>query len=66
MIAGLHGRVELVDDRGDERRLVLDQAIAAVLDKGLRTGDIASPGTTTIGTAQMGEAIVAEMERLSA
>jgi len=44
---------------------LIDQAIAAALDKGLRTGDIASPGTTVVGTAQMGEAIVAEMEKLA-
>ena len=37
---------------------LIDQAIAAALDKGLRTGDIASPGSTVVGTAQMGEAIV--------
>src|SRR6187402_3358010 len=29
---------------------LIDQAIAATLAKGLRTGDIASPGTTTVGT----------------
>jgi len=44
---------------------LIDQAIAAALAKGLRTGDIASPGTTTVGTTQMGEAIVAEMETLA-
>jgi 3-isopropylmalate dehydrogenase len=44
---------------------MIDAAIAAALDKGLRTGDIASPGTTTIGTAAMGDAIIAEMKRLA-
>jgi 3-isopropylmalate dehydrogenase len=45
---------------------LIDQAIAAALAKGLRTGDIASPGSTVVGTTQMGEAIVAEMEKLAA
>jgi 3-isopropylmalate dehydrogenase len=44
---------------------LIDQAIAAALDKGLRTGDIASPDSTVVGTTQMGEAIVAEMEKLA-
>src|SRR4029453_10691621 len=43
---------------------LIDQAIAAALAKGLRTGDIASPGSTVVGTTQMGEAIMGEMERL--
>ncbi len=36
----------------------LDAAIAAVLDRGLRTRDILSEGMTEIGTAAMGDAIV--------
>jgi 3-isopropylmalate dehydrogenase len=44
---------------------LIDQAIAAALDKGLRTGDIASPGSTVVGTTQMGEAILKEMEALA-
>jgi hypothetical protein len=31
----------------------------------LRTADIASPGTTVVGTAEMGDAIMAEMETLA-
>ncbi len=42
----------------------IDQAIAAVLAKGLRTGDIRSEGTTLVSTTQMGEAIVAELAAL--
>jgi 3-isopropylmalate dehydrogenase len=42
---------------------MIGAAIAAALAKGLRTADIASPGMTTVGTAQMGDAIIAEMER---
>jgi 3-isopropylmalate dehydrogenase len=45
---------------------LIDKAIAATLDKGLRTADIKSDGMTVIGTTQMGEAIVGEVERLSA
>jgi 3-isopropylmalate dehydrogenase len=44
----------------------IDQAIAATLARGLRTADIRSEGTTVVGTSQMGEAIIAEMERLAA
>src|ERR1043165_7165540 len=44
---------------------MIERAIAAALDKGLRTADIAAPGTQTIGTAAMGDAIIAEMERLA-
>ena len=43
----------------------IDQAIAAALAKGLRTADLKSEGTTVVGTAEMGEAIVGEMERLA-
>ncbi|MFN3499438.1 3-isopropylmalate dehydrogenase [Pannonibacter phragmitetus] len=45
---------------------MLDKAIANALDKGLRTRDIASEGTTVIGTSAMGDAIVAELNALSA
>src|ERR1700674_2011471 len=45
---------------------LVDQAIAAALAKGLRTPDIRSEGTTLVGTAQMGEAIAAELARLAA
>jgi len=41
----------------------IEAAIAAALDKGLRTADIAPPGMKAIGTAQMGDAVIAELER---
>src|SRR5499426_4138218 len=44
----------------------IEQAIAAALAKGLRTADINSEGTTVVGTAEMGDAILAELERLAA
>jgi 3-isopropylmalate dehydrogenase len=50
-------------DMGREADL-LDQAIAGVLAKGLRTGDIKSEGTTVVGTGEMGEAVVKEFDRL--
>jgi len=45
---------------------LLEKAIAAVLDKGLRTADIFSEGKTKVGTREMGEAILAEMDGLLA
>ena len=47
-------------DRGKEADLI-DRAIAAALAKGLRTADIKSEGCTLVTTAQMGDAIIAEM-----
>src|SRR5262249_10457007 len=44
---------------------LLDQAIANVLARGLRTADIKSEGSKVVTTTEMGEAIVTEMKRLS-
>jgi 3-isopropylmalate dehydrogenase len=44
---------------------LIDQAVAAVLAKGLRTADIKSDGAKMVSTQQMGEAIVAEMDQLA-
>jgi 3-isopropylmalate dehydrogenase len=44
----------------------LEAAIAGALGKGLRTADIKSEGCTIVSTAEMGEAIVGELEKLSA
>ena len=44
---------------------LLDAAIANVLAKGLRTQDIMQDGMTKVSTAQMGEAIVGELDRLA-
>ena len=43
----------------------LDLAIANVLGAGLRTRDIAGPGANAVSTSEMGDAIIAEMQRLS-
>jgi len=44
----------------------LDAAIANVLAKGIRTGDIKSEGSTVVSTSQMGEAILKEVQALHA
>ena len=44
---------------------MIEQAIAGALAKGLRTADIAGKGAKTIGTSEMGEAIVAELDSLA-
>jgi len=45
---------------------MVEAAIAAALDKGLRTADIAPNGAKSIGTAEMGQAIIGEMDMLAA
>jgi 3-isopropylmalate dehydrogenase len=40
----------------------IEQAIAAALDKGLRTADIAAAGAKTVSTEAMGSAILEELE----
>jgi 3-isopropylmalate dehydrogenase len=43
---------------------LIDRAIAAALERGLRTADIRGQAKRTVGTAEMGEAIRAELGRL--
>ncbi len=43
----------------------LDKAIANVLASGTRTKDIAGPGMNAVGTQDVGDAIVKELEALS-
>ena len=43
----------------------IDRAIAAALAKGLRTSDVKSEGCTLVTTAQMGDAVIAEMDILA-
>jgi 3-isopropylmalate dehydrogenase len=40
----------------------LEGAVAAVLGQGLRTGDIAAPGTNAVGTGEMGDAVLAALQ----
>ena len=42
----------------------IEQAVSKVLDQGLRTGDIHSAGTTRVGTAAMGDAVVEALRSL--
>lgn len=42
----------------------IEQAVSDVLDQGLRTGDIFSDGMRKVGTAEMGEAVVAALAKL--
>jgi 3-isopropylmalate dehydrogenase len=44
---------------------MLDGAVTRVLDQGLRTGDIMQKGMRQVGTKDMGEAILKELERAS-
>ena len=39
----------------------IETAVGRVLDNGLRTPDIESPGTTVVGTVEMGDAVVAAL-----
>jgi 3-isopropylmalate dehydrogenase len=41
----------------------LERAIAAVLDQGYRTADIAGDGGTRVSTSGMGDAILKELDR---
>ncbi len=52
-------------DMEEDAKLV-ERAVENVLDAGLRTGDIMQPGRTLVSTTQMGEAVVAELDRLAA
>ena len=52
-------------DMEEDAKLV-ETAVENVLNAGLRTGDIMSPGKTLISTTEMGEAITAELDTLAA
>ena len=52
-------------DLGEEADLV-ERAVRAVLDRGLRTADIMQEAKTLVSTAEMGQAVVDEMTRLGA
>jgi 3-isopropylmalate dehydrogenase len=65
MIASFGMALRYSFNMGKEADLI-DAAIAAALARGLRTADIKSDGTTVVGTTEMGEAIVAEMDKLAA
>jgi isocitrate dehydrogenase (NAD+) len=64
MIASFAMALRYSFDRGKEADLI-EKAIAATLDKGLRTADIKSDGCKLVGTREMGDAILAEVEQLA-
>ena len=45
-----------------EAAQLIEDAVSAVLDQGLRTPDIHSEGTTLVGTVEMGEAVLAAVK----
>lgn len=47
----------------DDLALRVERAIQSVMKKGLRTSDIQEPGTTVVGTKQIGDAIVHALNR---
>jgi 3-isopropylmalate dehydrogenase len=64
MIASFGMGLRYSFNMGKEADLI-DKAIAATLAKGLRTGDIMSAGNKQVGTGEMGDAIIAEIEKLA-
>jgi 3-isopropylmalate dehydrogenase len=52
-------------DLADDAELI-EQAVQKVLGAGLRTADIMSPGATKVSTDQMGDALLAELDRMAA
>ncbi len=52
-------------DLGDDADLI-DKAVQEVLSAGVRTGDIATPGSSKVSTAAMGDAVLKALDRLAA
>ncbi len=50
----------------EEDAELIETAVTRVLAAGLRTADIAAPGTTPVGTEAMGTALLAELDRMAA
>ncbi len=50
----------------EEDANLVEAAVEGVLDAGLRTGDIMSDGKKLVSTTQMGEAVVAELNKRAA
>src|SRR3569833_4186125 len=65
MIASFGMALRYSFDMGREADMI-DKAIAAALEKGIRTGDIAAPGTKSVGTTAICDASLAELDHLSA
>jgi 3-isopropylmalate dehydrogenase len=45
----------------EEAAVKVENAVKKVLAQGYRTGDIFEPGTTRVGTKQMGDAVLAAL-----
>ena len=52
-------------DLGDDADLI-DKAVQEVLSAGVRTGDIATAGSSKVSTTQMGDAVLQALDRLAA
>src|SRR5471030_1700507 len=65
MIASFGMALRYSFDMGKQADMI-DKAIAATLDKNIRTGDIKSEGSKVVSTSEMGSAILAELETLAA
>jgi len=52
-------------DMADDADMI-DTAVQNVLNAGIRTADIMEPGKQKVGTAEMGTALIAELEKLAA
>jgi 3-isopropylmalate dehydrogenase len=50
----------------DADATLVETAVKNVLDAGKRTADIASPGSETLSTSAMGDALLAELDKLAA
>jgi 3-isopropylmalate dehydrogenase len=44
---------------------MLEAAVAKVLEQGYRTGDIMQPGKKQVGTAEMGDAVIAALDAMA-
>ncbi len=64
MIASFAMALRYSCNMGESADLV-EKAIAQVLDANIRTGDIMQDGMKEVSTSQMGDAILAEMQKLS-
>jgi 3-isopropylmalate dehydrogenase len=49
----------------NEAAALIEKSVRSVLSEGFRTPDIAKPGAQTIGTKEMGDAVVGAIKRLS-
>jgi len=65
MIASFAMALRYSFDLGKEADWV-EKAIASVFDKGLRTADVWTEGAKKVGTVEMGDAILAELESIAA